>query len=281
MPLTQSWHNQDFATSQDDARFPVTWDRLAGHWPASLGVTGLTLFDVSGGQNNGVVNGATWNSTGSLNYFAGTDHVSLFEQIDVPVLFELQTEISLSFWVRHGTVTHDHTLFCEGDFGGASNLLIFGDDDTTDRYKFIVNGSGTLLPNATVDANQWVHIVLTFVGGSEFRFFKNGKEDANSPFATAVTTTGGTWNTVFLGNNKNLTSKTFVGDMGDVAYWQRAITPSEVQLHYTRGLAGSSAILERKARSYPAATAAPPAVAIMNQLQGSNLGADLYNGALA
>ncbi len=237
-----------FARSQSDARFPGLWDGLQANYAPSLGATGGALFDVSGRQNHGAITGATWEN-GGLS-FLGSDNVQL------PLILNDQIKQSMSIRIRwrHNGNSNDGHFF--------DNRL-----SSDDGYDFqihnsqviqftIDNGADTILTASISGLPVGVYECVATYGDTEAKLYLHGDLIQSEPYSGEVAgssqarlgNNAGGGNP--LGNNRGLIQ---------TSIYNRALAPSEIQLLHTRGLAGYNAILERKSRVYPVATAAPPA----------------------
>ena len=98
--------------------------------------------------------------------------------------------------------------------------------------------------------------------------------------ATATADIGGCNHGTVVGASEDGTDRFWNGELSDILICDRALSPAEIAQPADRSNAMlSGLILPPRRRIFPAA-AAPPAGAIMNQMQGANLGADLFDGTI-
>lgn len=89
MPIQTAIPNFEngFAPRDGEPAYPSAWDGLAGAWEPTLGNTGPTLRDISGRNNHGTINGATWvaGERGPVLLFSGAGDVDLAPSLQLSV----------------------------------------------------------------------------------------------------------------------------------------------------------------------------------------------------
>ncbi len=245
-----------FAREQSGARFPFLWDRLAWHWATSLGATGGTLFDVSGrNKDHGSIFVATWNAE-SLSYNGSTTYVDL----GIPDSQKITGSMSISIAMR-GESSNASGFTALGTMAGGSNRGFAVGPNNSGTISFaipVASGSFVSISASGHDASVWMHYVCVYDASKSMTMYRDGVQVAIDTSGIPAAQYTGNGITPKIGRRGD-SSGDLLGDIGDVAFWSRALSPSEIQLLYTRSLAGSNAILERKSRVFPVATAAPPA----------------------
>ena len=117
------------------------------------------------------------------------------------------------------------------------------------------------------------HVAVSYSAAGEWQFWINGQSSGSGTnlvtFTYADEWIG--WGAV---------SQKFKGLIGDLCIYNRILSAAEIaQEADPSNVMLSGLIPEPRRRIFPAA-AAPPAGAIMNQMQGANLGADLFDGTI-
>lgn len=255
-----SWAS-GFARSQSNARFPSSWRGLIGHWATSLGATGLTLFDVSGQKNNGVLTNmpsTSWEVEATKQAILYTDDGNARVVIPNSMLASISSSITIEYWFKGVTSAGAGGV---GNWDGSTGFIL-GPDDGDRLLWFAPTGASSdnrvIVTGLSLDDNQWHHAVGTFTGGQSQLLYLDGVLVGSDVTSIPATLFDNGTDFDIGERGDNTASSRFMGHIEDLAIYNRALAASESQLFYTRGLAGYNAILERKSRSYPATTAAPP-----------------------
>ncbi len=145
MTLIRSSYQTGYATCAAESAHPHLWNGLVGAWIPALGVTGSTLFDVSGYKAHGAITSATWNTRIGLegagqsitpvggitvlDFDGGNDYVRIKEAPQ----HDITNKLSITVWYTNTGAGTDEYLFAKRD-GAAS----------TGQYGFF-HDTGTLL----------------------------------------------------------------------------------------------------------------------------------------
>ncbi len=268
---------QGFARSADESANPGLWRGLVGAWMPTLGVTGNQLMDVvrsANGTGSGMDPATDWVASQfgpALEFDGGTQRIG-----DITLGNVLDGEF-ISCW----------GLFKADDFGSTFSRII----DRTFNGQFAcyvsssagnlgmsVVGSGGSFDSfgwntAGLVAGRWYSVVWVYDGATA-QGYVDGLDVGSGLFTVgALDAFSGETR---IGNRADGTNRGWDGKIAAVALWNRPLTPVESRQLYVdpHALArGRTTILARD-------QAAAPTGAIMNQLQQSNLGADLYNGTI-
>lgn len=81
----------------------------------------------------------------------------------------------------------------------------------------------------TLTANSWYHVVLTYDGAAAFALYVNGHLGASAIWSGFVPNQGGSANFGWRSDND---WKAFAGTVDDVAFYNQALTPQQIQAHY-------------------------------------------------
>lgn len=238
---------------------------LAGYWPFWEG-TARTVMDVQNGNTGLLVNmdpSTDWvvAPTGSAMAFAQAGSQS----VNVSAL--TLTQLTLTAWI-YPTSAENNWVLPIGD----QNDSFWGRNFSTDQFRIRLDGTSvTASATLAIATNTWEHWATTY-DGVDARFYVNGVElgaPVANPGRTFIASTigGQGWTAAYESTHR----------ISLVSIHNRALRPSDIAHLYGEG---EHAITQRpKHRPAPVLSTAPPA-AIHNLLQGSNLGADLYNGSL-
>jgi hypothetical protein len=184
---------------------------------------------------------------------------------------------TVSTGLSQGVLSTDNFNFGSGKYYGVmflintSNQLTahYGDGGSpgsSSRRSFAQNSGDTV----SVDA--WHSVAVVITGPTEGSLWIDGESQP-------LTTTGSGGALKYSANSGGIgrasLGQFLDGAINNVTVHNRALTPAEIQqLH-----ADPHARHRRRRVVVPAVVAAPTG-ALMNQIQGTNLGADLYNGTL-
>lgn len=247
-----------FAREQSDARFPCLREQLAWHYAPQLGATGGTLMELTGrGVNATLEDGPTWNNDSIHFDAASSDHLEI---PDNPSLTLPDSDWAIAGWIRIGTQVNGFPYFMTWNTVAATPSIVYGIDDSAGTSFFrVVDNDGTdsssQFTSGTVANNTgWQHVVIQRSGQTITGYWDTVDQHNwswTTPTFDEINYAGAWW---FASRFNQPTTRAFVGDLGGWAKWNRALSPSEIQLLSDR----PNAILERKARVFPVATEAPP-----------------------
>lgn len=218
-------------------------DGLAGYWKLDE-ASGTAAADSAGSNTGTLSGGPVWKPfegkvAGALQ-FDGVDDI-----VEIPSDLSLEgySQITLSAWV-YPTETGQagaSRIISKSDGGSSDDygLLRGTDNNLTFRVR---NASNVLVSHNvaatnTVPTNNWTHILGVY-DGTDMRIYINGVESADTPSSQ----TGGLRNNtrpLTLGSHADSpTNRRFAGLIDDVRVYNRALTPTEIQIVYAYGAAG-------------------------------------------
>ena len=131
-----------------------------GYWPLDAS-SGTVAVDSSGNGNNGVVNGAAWNSGGYLNGCLTFNGTSSYVQITNL----LDNDFSIEFWVRTTQTAGTNEWYngaglVDGDYPGVAND--FGTALVGNKFAFgIGNPDTTIISSTAINDGNWHQCVAT------------------------------------------------------------------------------------------------------------------------
>jgi len=150
---------------------------LAAYWTLDEGA-GDTIYDTSGNNNNGTINGATWGTGkyGNALQFNGQDN---YVEIPTSDSLEIEDNVTVAAWVNW--IDAGDTWICilaNGQQNGPwENYGLF--INRTSRFLyFTLSLDSEHVPQQTANnltvPNEWVHVCATW-DGSNARIYVNGK----------------------------------------------------------------------------------------------------------
>ena len=229
--LTRPSFSTGYARNASESANPNLWKGLVGAWTPSFGVTGGTLKDISGNDNDGTLismDVATdWVGTSKglaldfeINQRVIVPHntkVDVKKQLTVTVL--CKPSVNRNSWTA---LAYKNVMQVNGSYHigiDPSNNLAGGVKDGTWR---------TVQTSASVAAGSWHYVAMTIDENlQEITFYKNGKIVYQSA-----------WTWVMNGNNYPLTIASnggleyFYGQIGFVSLHNRVLSPAEIKQLY-------------------------------------------------
>ena len=145
--------------SQGAPTQPISTNYI-GYWPLDA-TSGTVAADVSGNDNNGAVNGATWSSEGRFNGCLIFNGVNSDVQITNPV----DNDFTIVFWVKTTQTTptgqwYNGAGLVDGDYPGVAND--FGTSLLGDKFAFGVgNPDTTISSSVAINDGNWHQCVAT------------------------------------------------------------------------------------------------------------------------
>ena len=216
------------ATAQIPSYVPT--DGLVGWWPFNGNAN-----DESGNGNNGVVNGATLTEdrNGALSsafYFNGVGN-----NIFVPYNSILNaTSISISGWLRADQLGGVRGLVSRWSQTNnpCSNYSASIDDITNSFVGSSSEYINTVLFTPTpIELNTWYHFVYAHDASSGGALYLNGVELESNDIVGEICESN---KDLYFGAQLNINSlwRFFEGKLDDIAIYNRALTPQEIQNLY-------------------------------------------------
>ena len=221
-------------------------DGLVGWWPFNGNAN-----DESGNGNNGVVNGATLTEdrNGVLNAAYSFDGVNDFINSPSFAAITGSTNRTYSFWLRceansagGWTISNGPELFSQGGACAAGfhiDANIINADCSFQGIGVGINCSQRRV-QTIINDGIWKHVAVVYDGSglSATRIYIN-TEEITSPFCNDGTASWNVPNTsvangLSFGKRNDNYSGTFLnGSLDDIAIYNRALTPQEIQNLYT------------------------------------------------
>lgn len=238
-PSAPPSYKRGFARHVGESAYPALWRGLIGLWSPELGPTGTVLYDHSGHQNDGTISvttlSATWRpwkegQTWCLHMPVTTDVVTvphadiLNPSGAITVLCRLNPNGSYGTGARlvEKELNTSYALM----YAAASQSLRFGMDSNSDN-------ANTVEATNAINQTAWSSVVGTW-DEVTLRLYVNGRELANQGWVNTVT--GDTGDLTFF-KDQDSTANSINGLLGQVAIWDRALTPVEIRLLSARPMA--------------------------------------------
>jgi hypothetical protein len=253
---------RNIARNASQSRFPSLWNGLVLAYAPRLGPNGQRLIEVARNRNGTLTSGAYFapSARGPVVALDGSDD---FVDCGNPNVVAFGSgNFSISAWIKPNNVT---TAQC---FIGKDDAAVTGR-----QFGFIlrnsVNGALTFFWNqsdivsrvaetagSVVSAGAWHHIVGIRDGSTSLKIYVNGNSLSVTLSGTATGSMQSSVSTLCIGKRTYVGfNNPFGGQIGNVMFYNRALTPQEVSRMY----AGASPFVSRwKPSIYNLATTAAP-----------------------
>jgi len=217
-------------------------------------LSGPTVLDASGNNNNGTITGAARTITakyGQALSFTGSHYVTI---PDAPSL-DLTNSMTIEAWVRPTSLSSWRTIILkENGSEMAYGLYASGGSNRPSGWVRInptTGDSQSVYSSSALTTNTWNHIATTY-DGTSLKIYKNG---------ILVGTRNQTGNMYVSGNplrigGNLIWGEYFRGQIDDVRVYNRALTQTEIQSD-----------MNTPVNSTPDTT--PPTISLTNPLDGS------------
>ena len=231
-------YQQGYARNKAEALHEGLWDGLVGCWASSLGISGAVLRDQSGKGNHGSFTGdLTWSieqGKQSITADGTNDAIDLGSEVDAIGT----SDFTIVAWVKMSKSAPDETIVAAGNTA-AGDLLIY--KASTNGYRVLSSGgSGISMLSTDYIADEWVQVVVRREG-STAKLYLNADQKAQDTSASDDITSTDWWIHAASGTVRDASSP-----IGDICYYNRALTQSEIQQLYV----DQSALFRRKPQVY-------------------------------
>jgi hypothetical protein len=208
---------------------------LVAHWTCDEGA-GDTLVDHSGNGHDGAIIGATWTD----GRFASALHFEAGNSVTVPSFPQATSGWSVSLWNRSppGDQGTDFLTLVSTEIpfvGGWEWNVRLSPDDTKYHFGYPRGGDAGIEYNyddcKCVETARWTHMVGVVDGDDlHLSIYKNGTLQVETPVSDRIQP-GNT--DLFIGR-WTLEDRFLVGDVDDIAIYNRALAPVEIQSLYAQ-----------------------------------------------
>jgi len=224
-------------------------DGMISYWRFDEG-SGSTAYDVMG-INDGAINGPQW-SVGIVRNALAFDGLDDYVVLPDNPSLSPTSALTLESWIRPHDLSADQHIISTAGPGPSP----FGHDyyiRLVDRgLEFRINDVPFFVRVAVMEADEWLHVAATYDQNQGLRtIYLNGAELIAASYSSPINT-GHTCATIGL-NARRLAFGdlfwAFNGIIDEVAIYDRALTPVEVQEHYQNGLNGHGYLLDNREKA--------------------------------
>jgi len=189
-----------------------------------------TIVDYSGEGNNGTTyGGVTYGAEGKFNTALEFDGVDDYVSVPDSDSLDITDAITIEAWVyREFEDNNVHEVVCKGSDSGHKGYRL---DFAGPRVRFrLGNGSDWIGVESLseISPKTWYHVVGTY-DGSIIKIYVNGEEENSIVMEGTVQSSSFS---VFLGQYVVNGIYLFDGKIDEVCIWERALSPTEVQILY-------------------------------------------------
>ena len=198
--------------------------------------SGATISDKTSNNNNATIFGNVTYSNGRFNLDGASDYL----KINASTTFNSAANFTVEGWFKPDNITDLEHFFTIWDGGSNSKfyLRFNGTSGDLDAYTYTSAGTTsaqTITSNAAVrvKANVFNHIVMTYAdgGSGSLAVYINGALAGSTTPSAAVNTTG--TQDLYIGVLQSyIGSYDFDGEVGQVRFYNSALTASEVLQNY-------------------------------------------------
>lgn len=222
---TPSGLGPDETLGQSTGKAPVSPTGLVAAYGFKEG-SGVTVTDISGQGNHGIIAGASWSTRGKFGnalYFNGADS---WVTINDSASLDLTTGMTLEAWVYPTTSLNGWrcVLLKEQANGLVYALQANSDVNQPSTGIHVANADQNLAGGPWLATYQWVHLAATYDGATQ-RLYVNGSEVANRRISGPIQTSNGV---LRIGGN-SIWGEYFNGRIDEVRIYNRALNASEIQ----------------------------------------------------
>jgi len=239
--------------------------------PASLGQDLLAYWKMDDGLTNAMATVVTDSLGGNSAVLIRTDAVSHWlasdsgalggalqlagtnAWINVPRIDISTNSVSVSGWIKLRELPSQLATSYGAIFDSTSDCYVLYLDKSNRELRFkITDVSGHAarpgIPEARLATNKWMHIAATYSGqvgpvSGQASIFLNGQpqdvhtgNDTTTPFGLTGAIKSG--QLAAMGREGPSGGNSFFGQVDEVAFWRRALTPAEIAAIYEGGISG-------------------------------------------
>ncbi len=230
---TRPSFGQGFARSAGESAYPGLWKGLVGAWVPSLGVTGITLHDVSLRKNNGTLtNGPTWVVNEGQQALQFDTSASTYVDLGINAYdLGIRRHATFSMWCKaDDEVDQRHIL---SDWNTSQGFAVrFSTASTIVFFVYPNNHRITVTP--VVPPGVMYHIVAV-MDGANMRLYLDGEFLATTTLGEDIGDSASTIKIGVRGDLDSPTTKGFEGPIWEVGIYNRALTATEIRHLFNLG----------------------------------------------
>ena len=205
-------------------------DGMVSYWRFNEG-SGLTVTD-SCGDNDGTIIGAEWTTgivDGALNFDGNDDYVEVADDNSL----HLSNAITVEVWAKLNKFSGYRTIATKDRSGNSEWWFGYNYRHELD-FKFNNQNGINIDANTAITDDDWHHLVGVY-DGSYISVYVDGVLDCTPMSYEDIDPDTGTMN---IGYTKYWNCCRFKGNIDEVAIYNIALTPDEIEQHYENGLEG-------------------------------------------
>lgn len=197
------------------------------HWRFDE-TTGTTAYD-SAGNNNGTVNGASWDETGgqiegALDFDGSDDYVEVAD--DDVFDFASSADFSIAFWFQ-ASLSNNSGKYFIGHNDGSNGFYVGFDSSDSGKISLGTHSGRVKTTQQDWNSFQWYHIVAVNHGSDGDAMYVNGALDGSGECNYGGPPSAGEKLTIGRKSDPNYY---FDGKIDDVRIYDRALSSDEIQL---------------------------------------------------
>ena len=225
---TNSWINKSSENSLNGLVTDGLVLALDAGRTLSYSGSGTTWTDLSGNSNNGTLtNGPTFDSSNEYLAYFQFPNSNSYIQLSNPVL-TTPTSLSVEVWVRVTDTSASYSRFLSNRDAHTDGFE--AGFTSTNKWYLQINGAVSNISSATVNQDQWYHVVFHY-DGTLGKIFVDGVQIQNLSFGsqTINTTTASTIGAISY-QVSTVQNKFEIGELR--VYNNKALTAAEVLQNY-------------------------------------------------
>ena len=152
---------------------------------------------------------------GSAEFNGSSDYI----QLDTPFS---HTNHTIAAWVYHGDVDSFDRLFDNRSEGSATDGINIYLSSSADKIQYGV-GSNTVSQSGDAILNEWYFVTATYDGTIQ-RLYIDGSQAGSATTSQTISTT----TNARIGSNAWIFANFWTGNLANVAIWNRALHPDEI-----------------------------------------------------
>jgi hypothetical protein len=224
--VVYDWNGTNYTIYNDSLILMMNFDNVS-----ALGESDTSIVDLSGGDDNGAVSGATWTSAGRHNgayNFDGNDFITINDNERL----DLIDNFTISLWFNANDASAlGRLLNKEATSNGISDYLIYVNSNLwyfASNTPSLRSGTGS----TSLINGAWYHAAVT-MNSTEVTMYLNGAVDNKTSFSTPLGTSS---QPIFLGRFDAEWGQYFNGEIDELRIWNRSLTADEVYQQYVSNL---------------------------------------------
>ncbi|RLF92992.1 hypothetical protein DRN52_07150 [Thermococci archaeon] len=195
--------------------------------------SGTTTHDLSGYDNHGTINGATW-TNGYRGYGLYFDGVEDYAEVHGSASLDITDEITIVVWAKPNGANEMGYFVAKGNPADYQRYNLYW-DGANDQLVFWESGTDRRSDKVCIDDNVWVQAVVV-VDGTTLKFYRNGVPAGTKTLSNPLESNN---DALRIGHRVGTPSdaRCFKGIIDEVRIYNRVLSEEEIKKHYLAGLA--------------------------------------------